>query len=414
MLPDWVNHAIWWQVYPLGFAGAPIRTAPDIGDRFAHLERWLDYAVELGASGLLLGPIFASTTHGYDTEDFWKIDPRMGSEADFDRFVQSCHARGLRVVLDGVFNHVGSKHHMVADVAEKGSISEFSDFLQWEMVTGKPEFSTFEGHGSLVQLRHDSDSVRDEITAVMKHWLARGADGWRLDAAYAVPSDFWAAVLPRVREKYPQAWFLGEVIHGDYGSIAKESTMDSITQYELWKAIWSSLVDRNYYELAASLERNNSFLLEELPLTFIGNHDVTRIASLTGPEGAVLALTVLMTVGGTPSIYYGDEHGYQGFKEERVGGDDDVRPRMPSTPAELGPFGDPMLRVYRELISFRRRHPWLTRSQTAPVSLDNLAFTYDAVSEDGGSSVRVHLDLRGGHSAKITDSTGQVLFAYSA
>ena len=414
MAPSWVQHAIWWQVYPLGFTGAPIRTDHDARDRFSHLEGWLDYAVELGASGILLGPIFASSTHGYDTTDYLTIDPRLGTEADFDRFVDSCSQRGLRVVLDGVFNHVGRSHPWVEDVILRGSESPYADLLEWREGKDGPKFGVFEGHDALVNLRHSGMETVAEVERVMKYWLGRGIDGWRLDAAYAVPPSFWARVLPRVRQDFPDAWFVGEVIHGDYAEIAAESTLDSLTQYELWKAIWSSLVDRNYYELAASLERNDVFLDAELPLTFIGNHDVSRIASLVGPSGAVLALTVLLTVGGTPSLYYGDEHGYLGEKLERIGGDDDVRPLFPPTPNDLGVLGEETYRLHQELIALRRRNSWLSSSRTKLVSVDNEAIEYDAVSTLGDDTLRVSLSLLGGYSASITAPDGDVLFRYSS
>ena len=174
----------------------------------------------------------------------------------------------------------------------------------------------------------------------MTHWLDRGADGWRLDAAYAVPPSFWAQVLPQVRERHPEAYVVGEVIHGDYARVVTESGIDAVTQYELWKAVWSSLNDGNLHELAHALGRHDGFLDTFVPLTFVGNHDVTRIASrLTDPRHLPHALAVLFTVGGTPSVYAGDEQAFTGVKEDRAGGDDAVRPPFPETPAGLAPFG---------------------------------------------------------------------------
>ena len=136
----------------------------------------------------------------------------------------------------------------------------------------------------------------------MTYWLDRGAAGWRLDAAYAVPASFWSKVLPRVRESHPGAWFLGEILHGDYVAYASESGLDSVTQYELWKAIWSSLNDRNFFELAWALDRHNQVLDGVMPQTFTGNHDVTRLASqLTDERHFGHALAVLLTVGGIPA-----------------------------------------------------------------------------------------------------------------
>jgi len=195
-----------------------------------------------------------------------------------------------------------------------------------------------------------------------------------------------------VRSEYPDAWFLGEVIHGDYAGIIERSTMDSLTQYELWKAVWGSLLDENFFELDWCLNRHNGFLDSFTPLTFIGNHDVTRIASRVGDAKAALAATILLTVGGVPAIYYGDEQAFRGVKTERVGGDDQVRPELPSTPADLSPLGGWLYRWYQDLIGMRRRHPWLVHARTERIVLDNRHLEYDAVT-GGGRRIRVRLRL---------------------
>ncbi len=198
----------------------------------------------------------------------------------------------------------------------------------------------------------------------MNHWLSRGADGWRLDAAYAVPESFWAQVLPRVRQAHPDAWFVAEVIHGDYAAFVDGSGgVDSVTQYELWKAIWSSLNDGNFHELDWALQRHNDFLSRFAPLTFVGNHDVTRIASKLErpPEQVAHALVLLFTTGGVPpSIYAGDELGYRGVKEERAGGDDAVRPEFGTPPVPLDAAGGrEAWNLHQYLIGLRRRNSWL-------------------------------------------------------
>jgi cyclomaltodextrinase / maltogenic alpha-amylase / neopullulanase len=348
--PDWVHHAIWWHVYPLGFTGAEADARPEVVHRLAQLEPWLDYAVRLGASGLALGPVFAAETHGYDTVDHYRIDPRLGDAGDFARLVEAVHGRGLKVLLDGVFNHVGRS------------------FVRPELLGD----NTFEGHDHLVTLDHDSPATRNYVADVMCHWLAQGADGWRLDAAYATPRPFWADVLGRVRGQHPGAYLVGEVIHGDYAAVVAETGMHAVTQYELWKAIWSSLNDRNLFELAWALKRHDAYLESFAPLTFVGNHDVTRIASLlTDTRLLPHALVVLFTVGGTPAVYYGDEQGFLGVKEERVGGDDAVRPEFPPEPAGLAPWGAGTFRLHQDLIGLRRRHPWLHRATTTTRELTN-------------------------------------------
>ena len=194
-----------------------------------------------GASGIALGPIFASRTHGYDTTDHYRIDPRLGDDADFDHLVAEAHRRGLRVLLDGVFNHVGTDFPRYRDAVVGSDTAWFRN---------GSDFDTFEGHGELIALNHDNPDVVDYTVDVMTHWLGRGADGWRLDAAYAVPDRFWAQVLPRVREEFPR-----RVVRRRghprrlLGARARQSGFDSVTQYELWKAIWSSLNDGNFHEL---------------------------------------------------------------------------------------------------------------------------------------------------------------------
>ncbi|WP_168583054.1 alpha-amylase family protein [Gephyromycinifex aptenodytis] len=415
----WIEHAIWWHVYPLGFVGAPIRDrdpqAPMVHS-LAHLEAWLDYAVELGTSGLLLGPIFDSSTHGYDTTDYFRIDPRLGDEDDFDSLVRAAKQRGLRIVLDGVFNHVGRAHPAFIRTIEEGPSAPEADWfrLTWPEAWQpgqQPEYGDFEGHGDLIALNHDSPAVERLVGDVMRHWLARGVDGWRLDAAYAVDPAFWTRVIPGVRQEFPEAWFLGEVIHGDYAQIATTSGLDSITQYELWKATWSALADANFYELAHALTRHDEFAEGMLPQTFVGNHDVDRIATKVGGPKAVLAATVLFTVAGVPSVYYGDEQAYTGEKTVGWGGDDQVRPVFPATPSELSPLGSWMHRVYQDLIGMRRRHPWLVRARTEQVELSNERFVYRARNPEGPESITVELDVLR-PSAQVTGADGQVLFRY--
>ncbi len=389
-MPDWVERAVWWQIYPLGFVGAETLAAdqPGIVHRLRRLDAWLDYAVELGASGLLLGPIFASSTHGYDTIDHFRIDRRLGDETDFDELIAAAHIRGLRVILDGVFNHVGREfpafQRVIADGPDSPDAKWFR--LSWpaDHSPGRePDYRTFEGHRQLVALNHDEPDVADYVTSVMKHWLQRGADGWRLDAAYAVPRQFWANVLPRVRTLYPGAYIFGEVIHGDYAGFVRETTVDAVTQYELWKAIWSALNDRNFFELSWALERHNALLDTFVPLTFVGNHDVTRIASqLADDRHLPHALAILLTCGGTPSIYSGDEQAFRGIKENRAGGDDAIRPAFPQVPADLAPSGWPIYRLHQDLIGMRRRHPWLHHARCRKLHLENSHFIFEAFHEE--------------------------------
>ena len=407
--PGWVDHLIGWHVYPLGFVGAPARLeSQEVSHRLAHLGAWLDHAVALGCSSLALGPVFSSASHGYDTLDYFTIDPRLGDDDDFDHLLQAAHARGLSVLLDGVFNHVSRRNRIVQDAQSAGPDSDAGRMVR--SCAGR--LDVFEGHSDLVALNHDNPAVREHVTRIMNYWCGRGVDGWRLDAAYSVNPEFWAAVLPSVREKYPDVWIFGEVIHGDYASIVRASGMDPVTQYELWKGIWSSIESRNFFELDHALGRHNEFSDAFTPMTFVGNHDVTRIASRVGQDGAVLATAILATIGGIPLIYYGDELAYRGVKEERFGGDDDIRPVFPASPADLSNLGADTLRAHQSLLGLRRRHPWLVDARTESLDLTNERYVY-RTGVPGVEPLIVELDVRDGCSVLIREAD-QVVWSSGA
>ena len=407
--PGWVDHLIGWHVYPLGFVGAPARLeSQEVSHRLAHLGAWLDHAVALGCSSLALGPVFSSASHGYDTLDYFTIDPRLGDDDDFDHLLQAAHARGLSVLLDGVFNHVSRRNRIVQDAQSAGPDSDAGRMVRW----CEGRLDVFEGHSDLVALNHDNPAVREHVTRIMNYWCGRGVDGWRLDAAYSVNPEFWAAVLPPVREKHPDVWIFGEVIHGDYAGIVRASGMDSVTQYELWKGIWSSIESRNFFELDHALGRHNEFSDVFTPVTFVGNHDVTRIASRVGQDGAVLATAILATIGGIPLIYYGDELASRGVKEERFGGDDDIRPVFPASPADLSNLGADTLRAHQSLLGLRRRHPWLVDARTESLDLTNERYVY-RTGVPGVEPLIVELDVRDGCSVLIREA-GQVVWSSGA
>lgn len=375
-----LDHAIIWHLYPLGATGADIRNTRTPGRGIDSLGTWLDYLIELGCDTILLGPVFDSVSHGYDTLNHYRIDARLGGDDAFDAFLAQCRDRGISVLLDGVFNHVAPGHPW----ADAG------------LTTGQG----WEGHDDLVELDHADPRVADEVTAVMEHWLAKGVAGWRLDVAYAVPGQFWAEVADRVRRTYPDAVFLGEVIHGDYAEIQRAGHLDAITQYELWKAIWSSLADHNFHELAHALKRHNAFLDAGHMQTFVGNHDVDRIASTVGDAGAAVAVALLLTLPGVPSIYYGDEQGFRGVRGTGFEADDAVRPVLPDTPASLLGTGAWLYSWHQRLIAFRRRHPWLTTARVEVDELSNDAIRY-RVSGDGAG---LTAEISHGESVTVTIS----------
>jgi len=173
----------------------------------------------------------------------------------------------------------------------------------------------------------------------------------------------------------------------------RESGFDSVTQYELWKAIWSSLNDGNFHELDWALVRHNEFLDDFVPMTFVGNHDVTRIASqLTNTRHLEHALVILFTTGGTPSVYAGDESAYRGVKEERVGGDDAVRPEFTAPLMGVDEHGHDIFRLHQYLIGLRRRHAWLHAARTSPRGLTNTQYIYETRNGDDALLVALNID----------------------
>jgi len=392
-MPSWTGSVIWWQVYPLGFLGAEktaLTVDSSVQHRLPRVVNWLDYLVGLGCNGLALNPVFASESHGYDIVDHFAIDTRLGDDGDIDELIAACHQRGIRVLFDGVFNHVGRAFPGFVDVLAQHQESAWAPWfhLDWDDTGGYDGFGyrSFEGHGGLVALNHDSPEVAEYVVSVMEHWLGRGIDGWRLDAAYAVPLDFWRRVTEKVRQNFPDAWFVGEVIHGDFPDWVRQGGLDSVTQYELWKAIWSSLNDGNFFELGWTLKRHLEFCADFVPMTFVGNHDVTRIASqLTDTRLLPHALVVLFTVPGVPSIYYGDEQAFRGVKEDREGGDDVIRPEFPADPAELADAGWPIYRLHERLIGLRRREAWLTSARLETITQANEQLSFRAFGSDGQS-----------------------------
>jgi cyclomaltodextrinase len=264
------------------------------------------------------------------------------------------------VLFDGVFNHVGR------------------EFARTDWLSGR----VWEGHDELPTLDHANPEVLDWAAAVARHWLDRGGDGWRFDVAYTIPRPFLSQLTARIKHDHPDAFLFGEMIHGDFAALAREGGLDSVTAYELFKAVWSSLNDANMWELAWALQRHAGFASAFPPVTFVGNHDVTRIGTnLLDPRHLELALAVLFTVPGVPCIYYGDELGWTGAKTTGPGGDDAIRQPLP----EHVPAAE-QIDQHRRWIAFRRVHPELTDAPLSVISKTNTAISYQV------GATTVHLD----------------------
>lgn len=390
---------VWYHLFPLGFLGAetanPYTGADklDAVHRLPELLGWLDYLKDLGVTGVMLGPVFESESHGYDTVDPMRIDRRLGDEADLVTLIEECHRRSLKLGLDAVLHHVGRGHPYFQDVLVNREQSPYSDWFEIDFDSPGYDgfaYTNFEGHGQLVKLNHANPAVLDWAVRFATYWVERGVDAYRLDAAYALPTDFVAGFAKRVRETHPATFLVGEVIHGEYGRIARRGRMSSVTQYELWKAIWSSLNDGNFFELAHAMQRHTGFCKRMQPWTFLGNHDTTRIATQIADQRLWdHALVLLMTLPGMPAVYAGDEQAARGRKYDREGGDEEVRRPPPQQPAELSGEALDWYQRYQQLIAIRRERPWLAAGEITVHEVQNRVMSYEV----GGPDARVLVAL---------------------
>jgi len=420
--PEWVRPIAWWLAYPLGFVGAYPEGAagpPAPGEhRLGRIQAWLEYLKGQGVNAVALGPIFKSETHGYDPLDHMTLDPRLGEDSDFDAFVAEAHRLGLRVQLDGVFNHVARSHPRVqvamADGLDSPSMKWFKPL---EFGDGEIELDTVAGSDNLIELNHNEPAVQNYVVDVMRYWLDRGIDSWRLDSAFRVPTSFWAEVLPRVRETHPDAYFVAEVINGDYAAFVKASTVDSVTQYELWRAIWSSLDKGNLHQLAWALDRHNALLETFVPTTFIGNQDTSRIASMIRDRRHLPhAVALLAMLGGTPIVYAGDAHGATGFRDAGPDGKRAVRQEFPANPHDLDVDlqSYEVFETYKQFFALRRRNQWLHRAQTETLAVEDkfIVLRVFPHPEDGtGQSLLLLLNLDDEPRERPTDVGPHVFLA---
>ncbi len=338
-MSHWANDAIFYHIYPLGLCGAPFRNdfrAP-VQPRLDQLYGWPDHLEALGINALYLGPLFESSSHGYDTADYYHVDRRLGDNGTLTRLVSELHQRGIRVILDGVFNHVGRDFWAFRDVLAQREQSAYTDWfhnLQFGRQSPYHDPFTYEGwsgHFSLVKLNLQNPSVQDHLLQAVKLWIETfDIDGLRLDTADCLDMEFLRQLAAFCRNLRPDVWMMGEVVHGDYRHWVNTETLDSVTNYECYKALYSSHVDKNYYELAYALNRQfgEGGLYRHAPLyAFADNHDVNRVAStLTNPAHLYPLYCLLMTMPGVPSVYYGSEWGIEGKKTDHS--DAPIRPPL--------------------------------------------------------------------------------------
>ncbi len=324
----WFEESVFYQIYPLGFCGAPFENDGVLEHRILKVIDWIPHIKKLGMNAIYFSPVFESDTHGYNTRDYGLIDCRLGTNEDFKKVVDALHENGIKVVLDGVFNHVGRGFWAFRDVQEKRWDSPYKDWFHLSF-DGNSNYNDgfwyegWEGNYDLVKLNLRNPAVVDHILDKVNYWIDYfDIDGLRLDVAYCLDHEF----LRRLREftdgKKAEFFLLGEVLHGEYGRMLNEMHLHSLTNYQCYKGIHSSFNSGNMFEIVHSLLRlfgpedwtvaRGSHLL-----SFADNHDVTRIASIINdPELLPCVYTMVFGMPGIPCVYYGSEWGARARKEE--------------------------------------------------------------------------------------------------
>lgn len=391
---SWARDAVFYHVYPLGLRGAPRRNdgTSTVVSCLAALHGWLDHWNALGVTALYLGPLFESSSHGYDTADYFRVDRRLGDDDTLVAFVAACHARGIRVILDAVFHHVGRDFWAFRDLQARGETSAYRDwFAGVDFSRRSPSgdafaYETWRGHDALVKLALAHRPVREHLFDAVRHWFARyEVDGLRLDVAESIDPDFLRELASVCRATRPDCWLLGEMIHGDY---ARLSMLDSVTNYVAYKGLWSSLNDRNYFEIAHTLDAQfgPEGAYRDVPLyAFADNHDVMRVASRLRDGAHLYPLHVLLfTMPGVPSIYYGSEWGIPGVA--RDGDDAPLRPAIDAPAPPANATQPDLARAIARLAALRHATPALRHGdyRTLHVASEQLAF-----ARDGGGQTAI-------------------------
>lgn len=331
----WFNKSVIYQIYPFGFVGAPTENDGVLSHRILKVIDFVPHLKKLGIDCVYFCPVFESSAHGYDTSDFTKIDVRLGTNDDFKKMCDTLHENGIRVVLDGVFNHVGRDFFAFKDVREHKWDSRYKDwfYINFDGNSAYNDgfwYEGWEGHFELVKLNLDNPEVKNYLFECVGGWMDEfKIDGLRLDVAYMLNRQFMRELRSFTLSKNPEFFLAGEMIHGDYNQIVNNEMLHSATNYECFKGIHSSLNSMNMFEISYSLNRQfgneNWCLYRGMHLvSFVDNHDVTRIASnLVNKNHLPIAFGLLMAMPGIPCIYYGSEWGIEGKKED---GDSALRP----------------------------------------------------------------------------------------
>lgn len=332
---SYINESIIYNIYPLGFCGAPRENDGNLVYRLDKIYDCIDHLKKMSVNVIVFNPLFESSRHGYDTIDYRKVDCRLGDNNSFKKICDTLHKNGIKVVLDGVFNHVGRDFFAFKDLQRNQGNSRYCGWFQNLSFGGRSPYGDpfwyegWAGHYDLVKLNLQNQEVVNYLIDSVKFWIDEfDIDGLRLDAADCIDLEFFKKLRNVCKSKKPDFWLYGEITHGDYNRWANNETLDSVTNYECYKGIYSSHNDHNYFEIAHSLNRqfgNGGIYQNIYTYNFVDNHDVNRIASeLKDKNHLENVYTLMYTMPGVPSIYYGSEFGIEGKRTQHS--DYELRP----------------------------------------------------------------------------------------
>lgn len=375
-----------YHIYPLGFCGAPKENDGIVEPRIRKVLSWLEHFEKLNLSAIYFGPVFESERHGYDTKNYEMIDVRLGTNHDFKEVCDQLHQKNIKVYLDGVFNHVGRSFFAFQDVLEKKWDSPYNSwfYINYDHHDNPDGFSyaDWEGHQELVKLNLENKDVRNYLFHVIDGWIEEfHIDGLRLDVAYCLNQTFLYELHHHLKDRHPDFFLLGEMIGGDYNMLLKDDLLDSVTNYECRKGLFSSFNTHNLFEIAHSLNRqfgseNWCLYRGKHLLSFIDNHDVDRIASILNDERDLpLLYGLLYTMPGIPAIYYGSEWGAKGTRTQHS--DDDLRPCFDK------PEWNSLTDLIAALNTLRKEYPTFTYGDYHQIYLQNEQYVFSRRDEKG-------------------------------
>jgi glycosidase len=362
----------------------------EVEHRLPKLLPWVDHIQSLGCTAVYIGPLFESTSHGYDTRDYKQVDRRLGDNEDFKTFVRYCHERKIRVVVDGVFNHTGREHSPYCGWYQELSFQGNTPYNDgfW--------YKAWRNCFELANLNLQNPDVKNYLFDVIRFWIHEfDIDGIRLDCADCLDFGFMNEMRQITEQEKEDFWLMGEVIHGDYSRWIRDAHLHSVTNYELHKGLYSGHNDHNYFEIAHSIRRQfdaNGGIYRGCRLySFLDNHDVDRIASkLQNPEHLPLVWMLLYTLPGIPSIYYGSEWGIEGRKEG--GNDDPLRPALDLETLQKDPDRQKLIDLLSKLGQLKKDCPCLTDGNYRELYLRNRQYAYAMVLGDKAVVVALNCD----------------------